>query len=805
MPNRHPFTVSLLACAVAALGAASFGAASAIAQSDVRVVDAVSPIPYKQHSINLPAGSLSSSLNTLARQLGITFAADPTLVNNLQAPAVTGNYSTDEALALLLAKTGLSAKRAADGSYSIVVQPKSVGVLKAVKVTAAADRAAVSEAYAGGQVATRSRVGLMGNLDVFETPFSTQSFTESFVRDQQARRVADIINVDPSVRSAQAEYGDTETYIIRGLPLFVNQVGVNGLYGMTEQRRITPEFYERVDVLKGPASMLNGMTPFGVVGGNINLVTKRALDTPLTRLTGTYISDTQVGAHLDVGRRFGSENSWGARANLLSRSGDTPIDNQDDKMLNGALALDYRGEKLTASIDLTTQQRKTNGQTANMVYNPGFALPTALDNKHNFVNDWEFIDTDADYLLAQVAYEFSPLATAYLNYGKGQGDEEYFYAASQMRRIINPAGDFTARVGGFRGSYESETYELGLRGEFHTGNISHKYAIAYTDFERQSYGSTLHATPVYTGNIYAKAQLPAPTLTYGVIPQNGDLQPSSIGLLDTIGFADDKILLTLGVREQKIYSGIFASGIKTREYDESELTPTGALLVKQGNYAFYANYSEGLAQGSNAPNGTANQGEMLPPTVTEQQEAGVKYDAGTFGFTAAVFEISLPSTLINSANVFIADGEQRNRGLELSTFGQPLEGLRLIGGLTLLDAKQTRTQGGINDGKDAVGVPDTNLVLNAEYDLASIAGLTLTSRINAYSGAEADVGNTQSIPGWETLDLGARYATQLAGKNLVLRANILNVTDKNYWNSVSRGFLTMGAPRTILLSASVDF
>ncbi|MEN0035536.1 MAG: TonB-dependent receptor [Cellvibrio sp.] len=801
MPNCRLFTVSLLACAIATLGAVNASAQNV----DAQTANAASSSVQAQHSINLSAGPLSSSLNALARQLGITLAVDPALVNNKQAPAVTGNYSAQQALDLLLANSGLSATAAADGSYSIVVQPKSVGVLRAVKVTAAADRAAVSEAYAGGQVASRSRVGIMGNLDVFETPFSTQSFTESFVRDQQARRVADIINVDPSVRSAQAEYGDTETYIIRGLPLFVNQVGVNGLYGMTEQRRITPEFYERIDVLKGPASMLNGMTPFGVVGGNVNLVTKRALDTPLARLTGSYISDSQLGAHLDVGRRFGSDNAWGARANLLSRSGDTPIDNQDDRMLNGALALDYRGEKLTASIDLTTQERKTNGQTANMVYNPGFALPKALDNTHNFANEWEFIDTNADYLMAQVAYEFSPLATAYLNYGKGQGDEEYFYAASQMRRIINSAGDFTARVGGFRGSYESETYDLGLRGEFHTGSVSHKYAISYTDFERQSYGSTLHATPVYTGNIYVTAQLPEPTLTYGVIPQNGDVQPSSIGVMDTLGFADDKILLTLGVREQKIYAGIFSGGIKTREYDESELTPTGAFLVKHGNYSFYANYSEGLAQGTNAPNGTANQGEMLPPTVTKQQEAGVKYDAGTFGFTGAVFEISLPSTLINSGNVFVADGEQLNRGLELSTFGQPIEGLRLIGGVTLIDAKQTRTQGGINDGKDAVGVPETNIVLNAEYDVSGIAGLTLTSRVNSFSSAQADVGNTQSIPGWETLDLGARYTTTLAGKKLALRANVMNVTDKSYWNSVSRGFLTMGAPRTLLLSASVDF
>ena len=193
--------------------------------------------------------------------------------------------------------------------------------------------------FAGGQVARGSRVGILGNVDIFDTPFSTQSYTEEFVQDQQSRRVADIISVDPSVRSAMAEYGDSETYIIRGFPVFVNQVGVNGLYGMTESRRITPEFYERVDVLKGPAAMLNGISPFGVVGGNINLTSKRADDKPLTRVTGSYVSDSQFGVHLDLGRRFGEDNAWGVRLNVLKRDGDTPIDRQDDHMKNAALAL----------------------------------------------------------------------------------------------------------------------------------------------------------------------------------------------------------------------------------------------------------------------------------------------------------------------------------------------------------------------------------------------------------------------------------------------------------------------------------
>lgn len=770
---------------------------------------AAEPLPAAKaaaHKFNIPAGLLSSAIARFVAESGTYVSANGALTDGKHSQGVQGNLSAQDALSRLLAGTGLEAVVQANGSYVLRVAPIVATTLPTVNVTSDASSASdLPKPFAGGQVAKASRMGVLGNVDLFDTPFSTQSFTEEFVQDQQSRRVADIISVDPSVRSAMAEYGDSETYIIRGFPLFVNQVGVNGLYGMTEGRRITPEFYERVDVLKGPASMLNGITPFGVVGGNINLTSKRAGDEPLTRVTGSYISDSQAGMHLDLSRRFGENKELGMRLNVLKRDGDTPIAQQDDHMKNAALAIDYRGAKLKASLDVANQDRLTNGYSANINYNQGFALPRPPENDKNFVNDWEYIKTNAKYWMARAEYEFSPAFTAYANYGASEGDEEYFYAGSQARRLTNSAGDFTARAGGFKGSYEVDTYDIGLRGKLMLGDVSNNYAVSYSDFSRKGYGSTVNATGVYTGNIYNTPHLPRPTVNYGVIPQNADLQLSSVGLVNTFGFIDDKVLFTLGVRRQELFSGVFASGVRTKNYDESKVTPATALLVKLGSYSLYTNYSEGLAQGATAVAGTSNQGAILPPSVTKQVEGGVKYNAGTFGLTAALFQISQPSTYTNSSNLFVADGEQRNRGLELSTFGQPFRGVRLLGGITLIDAKQTKTLNGINDGKDAIGVPKVNVVLNGEYDLFGIPGLTLTGRINAFSSAQADVGNTQSIPHWTTLDAGARYAMQVSGKAVTLRFNVINVADKSYWNSVSRSFITMGAPRTALLSATVDF
>ena len=73
----------------------------------------------------------------------------------------------------------------------------------------------------------------------------------------------------------------------------------------------------------------------------------------------------------------------------------------------------------------------------------------------------------------------------------------------------------------------------------------------------------------------------------------------------------------------------------------------------------------------------------------------------------------------------------------------------------------------------------------------------------------ADAANTQEIPAWTRFDLGARYLTELDGHMLTLRANVLNVANKNYWASAGgypgSNYLVLGAPRTFMLSASLEY
>ncbi|MFN7133766.1 MAG: TonB-dependent receptor plug domain-containing protein, partial [Myxococcales bacterium] len=197
--------------------------------------------------------------------------------------------------------------------------------------------------FAGSQVASGARVGFLGNRSVFDTPFNITSYTNKLIRDQQARTVADVADNDPSVRTNSPRYSGIDGFLIRGFPVFAGDFAFDGLYGVVDWRSPAIEPIERVEILKGPNALLNGVPPLGTVGGAVNLIPKRATDAPLTRVTAGFVSRGQPGTHVDVGRRFGANNEWGVRFNGAYRNGGTPINFQDEEFGVGALALDYRG------------------------------------------------------------------------------------------------------------------------------------------------------------------------------------------------------------------------------------------------------------------------------------------------------------------------------------------------------------------------------------------------------------------------------------------------------------------------------
>jgi len=92
-----------------------------------------------------------------------------------------------------------------------------------------------------------------------------------------------------------------------------------------------------------------------------------------------------------------------------------------------------------------------------------------------------------------------------------------------------------------------------------------------------------------------------------------------------------------------------------------------------------------------------------------------------------------------------------------------------------------------------------------EWDVPVVQGLTLTANATSVSKQYISADNSLSVGGRTTYDVGARYATRVADRPVVLRAAINNLTNKAYWGMPQLSSLALGAPRTFMLSASMEF
>jgi iron complex outermembrane receptor protein len=123
----------------------------------------------------------------------------------------------------------------------------------------------------------------------------------------------------------------------------------------------------------------------------------------------------------------------------------------------------------------------------------------------------------------------------------------------------------------------------------------------------------------------------------------------------------------------------------------------------------------------------------------------------------------------------------------------------------------TKTQGGLTDGWIAPFSPNFNLNLAGEWDLPFAHGLTVDGRV-VYTGSQY-IDTTyprRSLPDWTRLDVGARYTFENTasptGKPIVLRFNVENLLDANYWlGGQAVTFLSLGMPRTFRLSLTTNF
>ena len=763
---------------------------------------------------NLPAGSLSTTLNQIASQSGITLAIDPALVAGKSSAPVSGTFEGTTALREALRGTGLQLQQSGGGAYALV--PVVEGALTLGDVNVNASAVAEGSEAAGYVSENISNVGALGSMKLQDTPYSMSVTSQALLKNMQATSLDDVFKRNPFTQMfSPTGAGYASAVNIRGFSGAGNlNIANDGLrFSTLADAGNFLEETEQLEVITGLTGFLYGpATP----GGLANYVLKRpTYDTYRSVTVGNAGGDNYY-LHGDFGGKIDDEGKFAYRLNLLTQDGQTAIDMQKRRRELISLAVDWNvSDDLQIQFDASHKKTEIHGLTSYWFFGDQGLRPRAsqLDNNKLYSQKWAFSDNETDKGGVRATWRLNDTFTLRGAFATQKFTEENTYTGPT---VYSP-GVYTQPLYAFAPiEHQENSAYLFLDAAFATGAIGHKMTLGYqgNDSRVKQYEDHIPSD----GSQYAdvgggalpfgsseQVTKPGYSIGHGSKHLASTSQSNNFLIGDVITFNDQWSSIVGVTRTQiKSYANdfIYSSPAKKTRYDESKTSPSVSLIYKPVPWlTTYATYIEGLQAGGTAPYNAMNAGELFAPQVSKQYEVGAKATVGDALLTLALFNIEKPNGYLDGDMVYTESGTQVNNGLEFSVTGKVTPQLTVIGGFTLLDPKVKDADNKANDGNAPVDVAKQLAKLYAEYDINAVPGLALTGGA-FYTGKQyTDVANDYQLPSFTTFDAGARYRMKVSQNDLTLRMNVSNLANKDYW--LNSHYL--GDPRTVQFSAQLEF
>lgn len=418
------------------------------------------------------------------------------------------------------------------------------------------------------QVSRNGSLGALGDKDAMDTPFAVKSYNEALILNQQPLTLGAVLENDPSVRTTLGFGNMSEQFVVRGFNLFGEDVAIDGLFGVTPRQLVSPELYDQVQILNGASAFLFGAAPGGsALGGTVNLVPKRGKERDTNRLTLSYLSDEHFGGSFDFGRRFG-DGAFGARVNGAFRSGDISIDDEFRRSAVLGGSFDYRSDNLRVSLDLAYQDVKAQNMRPmvqlNNKYGTITAVPRPPRSDLNYGQRY-YNQTIRDIFgIFKLEYDVTENLMLYASAGARDTAERGIYQGFQL--LNSTTGDAFVTGSNIPRNDNNEAAQAGLRFKGEGWGITHQLNMGYSHsryVNRNSFEFGRFDDDAVNGtnlnNLYNPRQIALPVFNAfraGDLDNPGPVERTrldSIFVSDTLGFAQDVVQVTLGLRYQSIH------------------------------------------------------------------------------------------------------------------------------------------------------------------------------------------------------------------------------------------------------------
>lgn len=666
----------------------------------------------------------------------------------------------------------------------------------------------------GGFASKKGTMGILGDKDIMDVPFSEVTLTEKSIEtfggpNQPLQSV--LVN-NPAIRvEGTTLHNDIS---IRGLKSTGTSFYLNGVPGLMTQFNAPTFSISDIQFISGPNSGITGIPSTyetSTAGGIVNFVTKKAGDEPLTRYKQVFTGKSSFGEYLDVSRRFGKDGEWGVRINSEILSGDTAIDGHNMKAQGFSANIDRQGDHSKTNLYAAYRHLDIKGGMRWFGLGSNVTkIPGAPDASNDYSFDGMRKEAEGYVIALNHEQKFEDGWKWFVNAGMNENKlNNNITGASSRLTIINNNGDIKNDIFSTQTVTKNYYAQMGLNGKFKTGEVEHDLTLAVD--------KALHTIESAKNNYKGSMGTISGNLYSGIV-SNGFWKPSietgvsskdqywGISLADTLKYKKSQLLLGIHKHSASVDSYSAKTGAHNSRVDSDAVCPTyGYVYQPDEHVSLYASHSENFDKGTVVGSAYENEGNILDPAKTKQNEIGVKYENAGLVTSLAYFDIEQANNMeVVRAGFdkpfYLQDGEQTYRGVELSVNGKIAPKWNAMGGFLYLNAEQSKTKDGVNDGLAVNGAAKWSAVAALEYQADedfSIVGRMI------YNG-KADMNNEKmTVPSYVTYDLGVNYKTKFNNTPVTLTAMCYNLTDKDYWNAHGTGLL-LSNPRTFMLSATFD-
>ncbi|MCA1859798.1 TonB-dependent siderophore receptor [Janthinobacterium sp. HSC-3S05] len=656
----------------------------------------------------IPAGPLERALTTFASAAGVELSADATLLQGKRSGGLAGSYTVRQGFEELLRGQGVRVVAGVNGAYALRAEnaPAPAGA-QAAPAQASATLPAITinasselETATGpvrGYVARRAGSATKTDTALNENPQSVSVVTADEISDRNAESLDETLRYTAGVTPNQRPLGSDDSSLLRGFTIETNGILQDGLRnsGRTFGASIEPYGLERLEVLRGPASVLYGQIP---PGGMVNAVSKRPSADAVREVGMEYGSYQRRQLKADVGGTLDAPGAWTYRVVMLGREAHTRLDRDRDNRLYFAPSLTWQAGPATR-LTLLARYEQDNQQYAfpNQLLQPG---PRGqVDPKVNLMGD----DNRFKRRNTMLGYEFEHTFNdtwslrQNLRYTRLKNDRTDMFPGG-----LNDDGTVERYFMPVDTTSKSLFADTQLQARFTTGVLAHQvllgvdYAnIRNTDDYRHQKG---FIEPI---DLYQPAYGKQP-LVPAKAPTRAEAPSRQLGLYAQDQLKWDRWVVTAGLRRDKATQSRdvtdLHSGAVKPDFHQSPSATTGrvgAVYLFDGGWAPYVSYATSFSPELGI---TAN-GNALKPSRGKQFEAGVRYEpvGQRASYTAAVFDLvrdNVTTSDIGNPGRLQQTGKVGSRGVELEARTEFASRLSLIAQYTYLDTEVRKSNNG---------------------------------------------------------------------------------------------------------------